>query len=346
MLYICIGLGVALAILLVLFFIRRNEYLKVELLKQELTTTENLLLEKRDKLKKVQEWTRSSEEWNKQIKNSTDKLQLKMQEYTDTVDKLEQEIATLEVSAAELETKIATDTENSKSKLALYEKLESRRIRDALDVVTNECLQKAEQARTAADVEINNINTEKDEAILAAQNQINDIKNTYSALVTALKRAEEEKQAKLFYTVQISEEYHDDISYLLNEVSPKIEHRDIISKLVYNEYIKNELDETLKRLNITNVPGIYKLTSLIDGKVYIGKSTTLKTRITNHFKSAVGIASIADQAVHHAMLKDGLWNWTIEIVCTCSKEELSEKEKYYIDFFQAQNWGYNKNVGG
>jgi len=38
--------------------------------------------------------------------------------------------------------------------------------------------------------------------------------------------------------------------------------------------------------------------------------------------------------VHHAILKEGFWNWTIEIITYCEKEKLNELEKYYISFFK------------
>jgi group I intron endonuclease len=110
--------------------------------------------------------------------------------------------------------------------------------------------------------------------------------------------------------------------------------------------VKPNLDDTFKRIDIKAEPGIYKLTSLSNGKCYIGKSTNVKTRISDHFKSAIGIKSIADQAVHHAILKEGFWNWQIEVITYCDKEQLSELEKYYIEFFKSQEFGYNRNAGG
>jgi len=79
---------------------------------------------------------------------------------------------------------------------------------------------------------------------------------------------------------------------------------------------------------------------------YIGKSTDVKKRIADHFKSSIGIKSIADQAVHHAILKEGFWNWTIEVITYADKDQLNELEKYYIEFFKTQEYGYNKNSGG
>ena len=162
----------------------------------------------------------------------------------------------------------------------------------------------------------------------------------------ALRQQEMEKQERLFYTIQLPEEFQEDIEYLLTTVSDKVKHPDIISKLVWAEYVKPNLDNTFKRIEIKTEPGIYKLTSLANGMAYVGKSTDVKKRIADHFKSSIGIKSIADQAVHHAILKEGFWNWTIEILTYCEKERLNELEKYYIEFFKSQEFGYNKNGGG
>ena len=155
-----------------------------------------------------------------------------------------------------------------------------------------------------------------------------------------------EKQQRLFYTILLPKEYHEDIEFLLTTVAEKVQHPDIISKLVWNEYVKNYLADTCKRVGIREEPGIYKLTSLINGKSYIGKSTNVKKRIQDHFKSVVGIQSIADQAVHHAIREEGFWNWTIEVVIYCDKEKLNELERFYIQVFETQEYGWNRNSGG
>jgi excinuclease UvrABC nuclease subunit len=53
--------------------------------------------------------------------------------------------------------------------------------------------------------------------------------------------------------------------------------------------VKPNLENTFKRIEIKAEPGIYKLTSLQNGKCYIGKSTNVKNRISDHMKSVVGI---------------------------------------------------------
>lgn len=168
----------------------------------------------------------------------------------------------------------------------------------------------------------------------------------YEGLLAPLKQYEMDKQQRLFYTIQVPDEYKEDIDFLLNTVSQKVRHPDIINKLVWAEYVKPYIDETFKRIEIKPEPGIYKLTNIESGKAYIGKSTDVKKRISDHIKSSIGISSIADQAVHHAILETGFWNWTIEIIAYCEKDKLSELEKYYIDFFKTQEFGFNKREGG
>ena len=168
----------------------------------------------------------------------------------------------------------------------------------------------------------------------------------FQGLLAPLQQYEKEQQERIYYTIQVPEEYRSDIDYLLTTVSQQVKHPDIISKLVWAEYVKPAMDETIKRLNIEEKGGIYKITNINTGKCYVGKSTNVKKRLQDHFKSSVGISSIADQAVHHAILQEGLWNWTIEIITYCDKDKLNELEKYYIEFFKAQEYGYNKTGGG
>lgn len=214
------------------------------------------------------------------------------------------------------------------------------------DTLLNDTIKDYEQqTKTLQDV-IQQKYNESSEIVLAYEQTAQAAKEKFEGIERVLRTYDAEQQAKLFYTIQLPEEYQEDIEFLLTTVAAKVQHPDIISKLVWQEYVKPNLEDTFKRIEIKAEPGIYKLTSLLNGKCYIGKSTNIKTRIADHFKSVVGIKSIADQAVHHAILKEGFWNWQIEIITYCDKEQLSELEKYYIEFFKAQEFGYNKTGGG
>lgn len=175
---------------------------------------------------------------------------------------------------------------------------------------------------------------------------IAEAKERFESIERTLKQYDAEQQAKLFYAIQLPEEYQEDIEFLLTTVAPRLFHKDIIYKLIWNEYIKSPFDDLTKRIELQSAPGIYKITNTTNGKCYIGKSTDVKKRLTEHMKGALGLSTISDQEIHHAIKEQGFNNWTIEVITYCEKEKLNELEKYYIEFFKSQEWGYNKRAGG
>jgi hypothetical protein len=179
------------------------------------------------------------------------------------------------------------------------------------------------------------------EEILKIDKQIADKKETFISLLEPIKLLQQIEQEKRFYCLNLTEKEQEDINFLMSEVSPRVNNKDIIPKLVWSEYIQKPTQEMTKRLKIDDSPGIYKITNIKNNKCYIGKSTKVRQRIIDHIKGSLGISSISDQFIHREMIKEGLNNWTFECVCYCEKDQLSEKEKYYIDFFNAKDWGYN-----
>ena len=216
------------------------------------------------------------------------------------------------------------------AKQELYKKLveeceqkskeEVKRIDDAATLTIEECVSKVKEY----------------------ENNTDAARQRYEALIAPIKQYEMGRQQRLFYTIQVPDEYKEDIDFLLTTVAKKVQHPDIVNKLVWNEYVKPYIDDTFRRVGIDDKSGIYKITNLDNGKAYIGKSTNMKKRLADHFKSAIGITSIADQAVHHEILRTGFWNWTLEPIIYCDKDRLNEMEKYYINFFDTVNNGYNK----
>ena len=91
---------------------------------------------------------------------------------------------------------------------------------------------------------------------------------------------------------------------------------------------------------------VYKATNLINNKVYIGYTTNkLEERIKQHF-SKVGDGCY----FHNALGKYGKENFQWDIIDYAdTAEELSEKEAYWIDYYQSftdKNKGYNSTSGG
>ena len=86
--------------------------------------------------------------------------------------------------------------------------------------------------------------------------------------------------------------------------------------------------------------GIYKITYNKDGRCYIGQSINIEHRLKEH-RNCEGKSHI-----HNAILKYGLSNFTFEIIEECNREQLDEKEQYWISFYNSYEKGFNETKGG
>lgn len=91
---------------------------------------------------------------------------------------------------------------------------------------------------------------------------------------------------------------------------------------------------------------IYKITNLVNGKIYIGQTvTSLQERWRHHLHASRGNNTLICKAIR----KYGRDSFQMElIVQACSQEELDYLEAYFIVIWDAQNpnVGYNRTDGG
>jgi group I intron endonuclease len=78
---------------------------------------------------------------------------------------------------------------------------------------------------------------------------------------------------------------------------------------------------------------------------YIGQAVDLARRWKDHAKCGLGIDTPASNKLYKAMIEDGLWNFSFEILEECPSAQLNEKEKYYIQLYKSYEFGYNSNKG-
>ena len=176
--------------------------------------------------------------------------------------------------------------------------------------------------------------------------QLEDERKKYLSIIETVQNAQSNEEKNRYHHIQISKAAQEDINYLLNNVANRLSNPDVLYKLIWSEYIQKPANDMLDFiLPQRDCPGIYKITNDKNKKAYIGRSTSVRKRLIDHIKSTVGISTIADQQVHKAMREEGLWNFKFELIETCEKTQLGEREKYYIDFFKTQSWGYNA-IGG
>ena len=157
------------------------------------------------------------------------------------------------------------------------------------------------------------------------------------------RRAIEEKED--FYRIQLDDNSKSDIE-VLNNIRQRLNKTDLLNKLIYENYIARPAKEMIKRvLGGKNPSGIYKVTNTKTNEIYIGKSVKIADRFSNHIKSAYGLEGVAESQFQRALKKYGIDMFTWELLEECPKENLSEREKYYIAFYGTKEYGYNQREG-
>lgn len=91
--------------------------------------------------------------------------------------------------------------------------------------------------------------------------------------------------------------------------------------------------------------GIYKLTS-INGKSYIGQSKNLERRCREFYCFNKPYTSKGSKIDNARLTFKGKKYWTYEVLEYCNKEDLNDKEIYYIDKYDTFFNGYNSDKGG
>lgn len=91
--------------------------------------------------------------------------------------------------------------------------------------------------------------------------------------------------------------------------------------------------------------GIYKITNIVNGKVYVGQTSDHIYRWTHH-------RSDLDNKRHHNQHLQSAWNkygkdsFIFEFIEECSEKDLDIREEYWIKFYNSYEDGYNLDLGG
>lgn len=290
---------------------------------------------------------------NKYIQENKEKLDFEirydLKRLEDQRDQINAEITGKQTALQEISSKVKTYEEQLRDiALTNAKRYEETLMNIAKDKVEAE----QEKMQKAAQESFEKAMAKMDVQAEAARAQIEILTKEiaeYSAKQTAIneailrQRALEEQQD--FYRVCLGPEAANDVE-ILKEARRNLKKPEIIDKIIYDNYIAKPVLEMIKRvLQNTTCSGIYKITCIKTGEIYIGKSVDIKSRWQQHCKSAFNCGTIAHSLLHTKMKQYGIENFTFELVEQVPKEQLSEREKFYIDFYKTKETGLNERNG-
>ena len=177
------------------------------------------------------------------------------------------------------------------------------------------------------------------------QHELDKLKATRRAALEAQIREEEIKNKLEFYCLTPKVVDINDIR-TLEGIKCQLNNPRILSMLIWSTYFQKDMTTLCNRiLGLNTVTGIYKITNQINNKCYIGQSVDVSKRWKDHAKCGLGIDAPVGNKLYKDMQEIGIWNFSWELLETCPREQLNEKEKYYIELYQSQDFGYNSTKG-
>ena len=175
--------------------------------------------------------------------------------------------------------------------------------------------------------------------------ELDKVKATRTAAIQAQVREKELEEQLSFYCLSISESDIKDIA-VLETVAPKLSKPRILYMLIWQTFYRTPMTNLCNNIIGTSAKsGIYKITNIKTKECYIGQAVDLASRWKDHAKCGLNIDTPAGNKLYKAMQECGIWNFSWEVLEEVPPAQLNEKEKYYIDLYDAKNYGYNATYG-
>lgn len=228
-----------------------------------------------------------------------------------------------------------------------------RQYDNAISSYRSDVLSALSQIKASAQCELEEYLEKNEEVVLLKQKEISELNELISdfqkkreVINQEILRQRAIEEQTDFYRVCLTDTAKEDIE-VLRSIAPRLSNRSFLDKIIYDTYIAKPTQEMIKRVLNGGAPsGIYKITRLKTGEVYVGRSVNVRDRWGQHLKSAFGVGTIAHSILHTTMEKDGVDNFTFELLEEVPKDQLGEREKYWINFYGSKEYGLNMKAGG
>ena len=345
MIYICIILGV-----LLLTAVGNTIYLLKPPSKQRLYEEEFQMaaheIEERLRKEREEQVNFQSEQIRQEIHNMEIMLEEKAKTYKQTQNEWLQQVQNLKESYERQreETTSSIKEHTLKEQQVMTEKLlqkqqeiekEVRTLDDKYKLTVVDYENKMFDIRCKFEAEEQDLNAQ----VIQKRNEIN-------ALIEQFKKDEEARKEADFYRIPITPAAQNDINKLKG-VAAQLNNPATLYKLIWKEYYENGFNAMIGRVlgDDKDSTGIYKITNIKNQMCYIGQTKAgFKNRWRTHVKRGLGCEEQINNRLYAGFKEDGLENFTFQIVEKCTPDKLTEREKFYIDFYNSKDYGYNSKT--
>lgn len=286
----------------------------------------------------------NEQELNKTIEEENNELEIKNKELLNEKNNLDNKIQTLKTLIDERTQEATSITDNLyKMKSTIYEAFceYANNLETQYHSTEAEYDELIEGLETAYDEK----QDELAEMLDNERMELDKISKVRAAAIQAQIKEKEIKEQSAFYCLNISKLDLDDIE-VLERIKPKLHQPRILSMLIWSTYYQKPMTALCNNiLTKDTICGIYKITNQTNNMCYIGQSVDIAKRWKDHAKCGLGIDTPASNKLYKAMQEDGLHNFSWELLQACDRDELDEREKYYIELYQSKEYGYNSTAG-
>ena len=278
---------------------------------------------------------------NHQLEKENEKLKLKKEQLQDQIEDQRKDVQVINELIKEESTKLR-DLEQNVVLVSNTQKELSQNAFENYCEILNKSYQEKEE-------EYNKHITLLKESYADIQAEINaeldKIQATRTAALQAQLKEKEIKEKLSFYCLTVKQTDLDDIK-VLERIKSQLHNPRILSMLIWSTYFQKPMTNLCNNVIGTEIKsGIYKITNQKDNLCYIGQAVDLARRWKDHAKCGLGIDTPTSNKLYQSMIEDGIWNFSFEVLEECPREQLNEKEKYYINLYDSKNYGYNVTKG-
>lgn len=186
-------------------------------------------------------------------------------------------------------------------------------------------------------------NRKKMDAAKSLNDTLESLRSSVSAATEAAKRHSEAENFVAYHSLLLSDAAKKEI-HSIEEVLTELpaEAAGAIAKVIWKVYYEKPYTDLIGRVIGSGThTGIYRITNNQTQMCYVGQAVDIADRWRQHIKRALGAEPRTQNKLYPAMYKDGVENFTFEIIEECSREDLNAREDYWQDFYKAKEYGYS-----